>query len=162
MKYQSHGQNLSWCRNQPRLCSLTLSLKCLCRHSLRESNLPSVILTFSPQLEEDSVFDESDIHDTPTGPCNKESQTFFARLKRIGGSKTVKYQPVEMNVQRSMNFFLLVILCRNVVLYRLFGVKSWFYYVTTHFNTVDFIYMYAQTVYIYPHLYIYVTWQIHH
>ncbi|XP_053745714.1 protein unc-79 homolog isoform X8 [Panthera pardus] len=52
------------------------------------------------EKEEDSVFDESDIHDTPTGPCNKESQTFFARLKRIGGSKMVKYQPVEMNVQR--------------------------------------------------------------
>lgn len=103
---------------------IMLSLKCLCRHSLRENNLLSVILTFSPQLEEDSVFDESDIHDTPTGPCNKESQTFFARLKRIGGSKMVKYQPVEMNVQRSMNFFLLVILCRNVVLYHLFGVKS--------------------------------------
>uniref|UniRef100_A0A8B9EEJ5 Unc-79 homolog, NALCN channel complex subunit n=1 Tax=Anser cygnoides TaxID=8845 RepID=A0A8B9EEJ5_ANSCY len=53
------------------------------------------------EKEEDSVFDESDIHDTPTGPCNKESQTFFARLKRIGGSKMVKYQPVEMNAQRS-------------------------------------------------------------
>ncbi|XP_066132234.1 protein unc-79 homolog isoform X4 [Saccopteryx bilineata] len=53
------------------------------------------------EKEEDSVFDESDIHDTPTGPCNKESQTFFARLKRIGGSKVVKCQPVEMNVQRS-------------------------------------------------------------
>ncbi|XP_019601168.2 protein unc-79 homolog isoform X15 [Rhinolophus sinicus] len=52
------------------------------------------------EKEEDSVFDESDIHDTPTGPCNKESQTFFARLKRIGGSKMVKYQPVEMNIQR--------------------------------------------------------------
>ncbi|XP_014434364.2 protein unc-79 homolog isoform X8 [Pelodiscus sinensis] len=52
------------------------------------------------KAEEDSVFDESDIHDTPTGPCNKESQTFFARLKRIGGSKMVKYQPVEMNAQR--------------------------------------------------------------
>ncbi|KAG8449094.1 hypothetical protein GDO86_015955 [Hymenochirus boettgeri] len=52
------------------------------------------------EKEEDSVFDESDIHDTPTGACNKESQTFFARLKRIGGSK-VKYQPVEMNAQRS-------------------------------------------------------------
>ncbi|PKU45417.1 hypothetical protein llap_4302 [Limosa lapponica baueri] len=57
------------------------------------------------KAEEDSVFDESDIHDTPTGPCNKESQTFFARLKRIGGSKMVKYQPVEMNAQRSMNCF---------------------------------------------------------
>ncbi|XP_075782794.1 protein unc-79 homolog isoform X14 [Pelodiscus sinensis] len=53
------------------------------------------------KAEEDSVFDESDIHDTPTGPCNKESQTFFARLKRIGGSKMVKYQPVEMNAQRN-------------------------------------------------------------
>ncbi|CAM4581089.1 unnamed protein product [Caretta caretta] len=53
------------------------------------------------KAEEDSVFDESDIHDTPTGPCSKESQTFFARLKRIGGSKMVKYQPVEMNAQRS-------------------------------------------------------------
>ncbi|XP_043930510.1 protein unc-79 homolog [Protopterus annectens] len=53
------------------------------------------------EKEEDSVFDESDIHDTPTGACNKESQTFFARLKRIGGSKSVKYQPVEMNAQRS-------------------------------------------------------------
>uniref|UniRef100_A0A452I997 Uncharacterized protein n=1 Tax=Gopherus agassizii TaxID=38772 RepID=A0A452I997_9SAUR len=53
------------------------------------------------EKEEDSVFDESDIHDTPTGPCSKESQTFFARLKRIGGSKMVKYQPVEMNAQRS-------------------------------------------------------------
>ncbi|XP_073205623.1 protein unc-79 homolog isoform X4 [Lepidochelys kempii] len=52
------------------------------------------------EKEEDSVFDESDIHDTPTGPCSKESQTFFARLKRIGGSKMVKYQPVEMNAQR--------------------------------------------------------------
>ncbi|KAJ6661828.1 hypothetical protein lerEdw1_012999 [Lerista edwardsae] len=53
------------------------------------------------EKEEDSVFDESDIHDTPTGTGNKESQTFFARLKRIGGSKIVKYQPVEMNAQRS-------------------------------------------------------------
>ncbi|XP_063295114.1 protein unc-79 homolog isoform X4 [Pelobates fuscus] len=53
------------------------------------------------EKEEDSVFDESDIHDTPTGACNKESQTFFARLKRIGGSKMVKYQPVDMNAQRS-------------------------------------------------------------
>ncbi|CAB1335244.1 unnamed protein product [Coregonus sp. 'balchen'] len=32
---------------------------------------------------------------------NKESQTFFARLKRIGGSKSVKYQPVELNAQKS-------------------------------------------------------------
>ncbi|XP_075470590.1 protein unc-79 homolog isoform X5 [Ascaphus truei] len=53
------------------------------------------------EKEEDSVFDESDIHDTPTVACNKDSQTFFARLKRIGGSKMVKYQPVEMNAQRS-------------------------------------------------------------
>lgn len=52
-------------------------------------------------LEEDSVFDESDVHDTPTGAANKESQTFFARLKRIGGSKSVKYQPVELNAKRS-------------------------------------------------------------
>lgn len=52
--------------------------------------------------EEDSVFDESDIHDTPTGAGNKESQTFFARLKRIGGSKSVKYQHVELNAQKSM------------------------------------------------------------
>ncbi|KAM9466038.1 protein unc-79 homolog isoform 1-T1 [Clarias gariepinus] len=53
------------------------------------------------EKEEDSVFDESDIHDTPTGAGNKESQTFFARLKRIGGSKSVKYQPVDLNAQRS-------------------------------------------------------------
>ncbi|XP_016352346.1 protein unc-79 homolog [Sinocyclocheilus anshuiensis] len=53
------------------------------------------------EKEEDSVFDESDIHDTPTGASSKESQTFFARLKRIGGSKSVKYQPVELNTQRS-------------------------------------------------------------
>ncbi|XP_052009024.1 protein unc-79 homolog [Xyrauchen texanus] len=53
------------------------------------------------EKEEDSVFDESDIHDTPTGAANKESQTFFARLKRIGGSKSVKYQAVELNAQRS-------------------------------------------------------------
>ncbi|XP_028827164.1 protein unc-79 homolog isoform X3 [Denticeps clupeoides] len=53
------------------------------------------------EKEEDSVFDESDNHDTPTGACNKESQTFFARLKRIGGSKSVKYQPVELNAQKS-------------------------------------------------------------
>ncbi|XP_064181316.1 protein unc-79 homolog isoform X3 [Anguilla rostrata] len=53
------------------------------------------------EKEEDSVFDESDIHDTPTGAGNKESQTFFARLKRIGGSKSVKYQPVELNAQKS-------------------------------------------------------------
>ncbi|KAF7704599.1 hypothetical protein HF521_021671 [Silurus meridionalis] len=53
------------------------------------------------EKEEDSVFDESDIHDTPTGASNKESQTFFARLKRIGGSKSVKYQPVDLNAQRS-------------------------------------------------------------
>nr|KAF6389383.1 unc-79-like protein, NALCN channel complex subunit [Myotis myotis] len=53
------------------------------------------------EKEEDSVFDESDVHDTPAGPCSKESHTFFARLKRIGGSKMVKCQPVEMNVQRS-------------------------------------------------------------
>lgn len=52
-------------------------------------------------LEEDSVFDESDVHDTPTGAANKESQTFFARLKRIGGSKSVKYQPVELNAKKS-------------------------------------------------------------
>ena len=58
-------------------------------------------LFLSPFLEEDSVFDESDIHDTPTGAANKESQTFFARLKRIGGSKSVKYQPVELNAQKS-------------------------------------------------------------
>lgn len=51
--------------------------------------------------EEDSVFDESDVHDTPTGAANKESQTFFARLKRIGGSKSVKYQPVELNARKS-------------------------------------------------------------
>lgn len=54
-----------------------------------------------PQSEEDSVFDESDVHDTPTGAANKESQTFFARLKRIGGSKSVKYQPVELNAKKS-------------------------------------------------------------
>ncbi|XP_052352795.1 protein unc-79 homolog isoform X3 [Oncorhynchus keta] len=53
------------------------------------------------EKEEDSVFDESDVHDTPTGAGNKESQTFFARLKRIGGSKSVKYQPVELNAQKS-------------------------------------------------------------
>ncbi|XP_034153382.1 protein unc-79 homolog isoform X2 [Esox lucius] len=53
------------------------------------------------EKEEDSVFDESDVHDTPTGAGNKESQTFFARLKRIGGNKSVKYQPVELNAQRS-------------------------------------------------------------
>ncbi|KAI7804451.1 protein unc-79 homolog [Triplophysa rosa] len=53
------------------------------------------------EKEEDSVFDESDVHDTPTGAGSKESQTFFARLKRIGGSKSVKYQPVELNAQRS-------------------------------------------------------------
>lgn len=56
---------------------------------------------FSPITEEDSVFDESDVHDTPTGAANKESQTFFARLKRIGGSKSVKYQPVELNAKKS-------------------------------------------------------------
>ncbi|XP_039596949.1 protein unc-79 homolog isoform X3 [Polypterus senegalus] len=53
------------------------------------------------EKEEDSVFDESDIHDTPTGVSNKESQTFFARLKRIGGNKSVKYQPVDTNAQKS-------------------------------------------------------------
>ncbi|CAL8286754.1 unnamed protein product [Lota lota] len=53
------------------------------------------------EKEEDSVFDESDIHDTPTGAGTKESQTFFARLKRIGGSKSVKYQPVELNAKKS-------------------------------------------------------------
>ncbi|XP_069494073.1 protein unc-79 homolog isoform X6 [Ambystoma mexicanum] len=53
------------------------------------------------EKEEDSVFDESDVHDTPTGAGNKESQTFFARLKRIGGSKMVKYHQVDMNAQRS-------------------------------------------------------------
>ncbi|XP_015252601.1 PREDICTED: protein unc-79 homolog isoform X10 [Cyprinodon variegatus] len=52
------------------------------------------------EKEEDSVFDESDVHDTPTGAANKESQTFFARLKRIGGNKSVKYQPVELNAKR--------------------------------------------------------------
>lgn len=56
---------------------------------------------FPPISEEDSVFDESDVHDTPTGAANKESQTFFARLKRIGGSKSVKYQPVELNARKS-------------------------------------------------------------
>lgn len=34
------------------------------------------------EKEEDSVFDESDIHDTPTGPCNKESQTFFCKIEK--------------------------------------------------------------------------------
>lgn len=59
-------------------------------------------MSFSPPVsEEDSVFDESDVHDTPTGAANKESQTFFARLKRIGGSKSVKYQPVELNARKS-------------------------------------------------------------
>ncbi|XP_063060311.1 protein unc-79 homolog [Engraulis encrasicolus] len=54
------------------------------------------------EKEEDSVFDESDVHDTPTGAGNKESQTFFARLKRIGGNKSVKYQPaVEITTQKS-------------------------------------------------------------
>ncbi|XP_077477247.1 protein unc-79 homolog isoform X3 [Stigmatopora argus] len=53
------------------------------------------------EKEEDSVFDESDVHDTPTGAANKESQTFFARLKRIGGSKSIKYQPVELNAKKS-------------------------------------------------------------
>uniref|UniRef100_G3NZK1 Unc-79 homolog, NALCN channel complex subunit n=1 Tax=Gasterosteus aculeatus aculeatus TaxID=481459 RepID=G3NZK1_GASAC len=53
------------------------------------------------EKEEDSVFDESDVHDTPTGAANKESQTFFARLKRIGGGKSVKYQPVELNAKKS-------------------------------------------------------------
>ncbi|KAK1893906.1 Protein unc-79 like [Dissostichus eleginoides] len=38
------------------------------------------------EKEEDSVFDESDVHDTPT---------------EIGGSKSVKYQPVELNAKRS-------------------------------------------------------------
>ncbi len=47
------------------------------------------------------MFDESDIHETPTGASSKESQNFFARLKRIGGSKSVKYQAVELNAQRS-------------------------------------------------------------
>nr|DBA14703.1 TPA: hypothetical protein GDO54_005634 [Pyxicephalus adspersus] len=61
----------------------------------------SNISRYSEKEKEDSVFDESDIHDTPTGANNKESQTFFARLKRIGGSKIVKYQPVEMNAQKS-------------------------------------------------------------
>lgn len=56
---------------------------------------------FVCETEEDSVFDESDVHDTPTGACNKESQTFFARLKRIGGNKSVKYQPVEISTQKS-------------------------------------------------------------
>ena len=59
-----------------------------------------MLLSLVPS-EEDSVFDESDIHDTPTGAGNKESQTFFARLKRIGGSKSVKYQPVELNAKKS-------------------------------------------------------------
>lgn len=59
--------------------------------------------------EEDSVFDESDVHDTPTGAANKESQTFFARLKRIGGSKSVKYQPVELNARKSKKHRLRVI-----------------------------------------------------
>ncbi|XP_038630854.1 protein unc-79 homolog isoform X2 [Scyliorhinus canicula] len=61
----------------------------------------SNISKYSEKEKEDSVFDESDVHDTPTGACNKEPQTFFARLKRIGGSKSVKYQPVEMNAQKS-------------------------------------------------------------
>ncbi|XP_039596948.1 protein unc-79 homolog isoform X2 [Polypterus senegalus] len=56
---------------------------------------------YSEKEKEDSVFDESDIHDTPTGVSNKESQTFFARLKRIGGNKSVKYQPVDTNAQKS-------------------------------------------------------------
>ncbi|KAJ0009073.1 hypothetical protein NQD34_016488 [Periophthalmus magnuspinnatus] len=59
-------------------------------------------LQYEPlQREGEGVFDESDVHDTPTGAANKESQTFFARLKRIGGSKSVKYQPVELNAKRS-------------------------------------------------------------
>ncbi|MEQ2295628.1 Protein unc-79, partial [Ameca splendens] len=57
------------------------------------------------EKEEDSVFDESDVHDTPTGAANKESQTFFARLKRIGGNKSVKYQPVELNAKRTSFLF---------------------------------------------------------
>lgn len=60
-----------------------------------------LLFFFHPVIEEDSVFDESDVHDTPTGAANKESQTFFARLKRIGGSKSVKYQPVELNAKKS-------------------------------------------------------------
>lgn len=55
------------------------------------------------------MFDESDVHDTPTGAANKESQTFFARLKRIGGSKSVKYQPVELNARKSKKDTLRVI-----------------------------------------------------
>ena len=85
----------------------------LAAFQLRNYTLLRLITFFLSPAEEDSVFDESDIHDTPTGPCNKESQTFFARLKRIGGSKMVKYQPVEMNAQRSMIFFL--ISCRNTI-----------------------------------------------
>lgn len=64
-----------------------------------EGQTPNTLI--SHPTEEDSVFDESDIHDTPTGAASKESQTFFARLKRIGGSKSVKYQPVELNAQKS-------------------------------------------------------------
>lgn len=66
-----------------------------------DNNLFENALCVFTFLEEDSVFDESDVHDTPTGAGNKESQTFFARLKRIGGSKSVKYQPVELNAKRS-------------------------------------------------------------
>lgn len=83
----------------------------------RNCTLLRVIKFFFSPAEEDSVFDESDIHDTPTGPCNKESQTFFARLKRIGGSKMVKYQPVEMNAQRSMNCFVGINSCKNTISY---------------------------------------------
>ena len=83
----------------------------------RNCSLLRVIKFFLSPAEEDSVFDESDIHDTPTGPCSKESQTFFARLKRIGGSKMVKYQPVEMNAQRSMNCFVCINSCRNTISY---------------------------------------------
>ena len=71
-------------------------------HSNTNTTMLYLLLYFCPHIsEEDSVFDESDIHDTPTGAGNKESQTFFARLKRIGGSKSVKYQPVELNAKKS-------------------------------------------------------------
>lgn len=100
----------------------------------RNCTLLQVIKFFLSPAEEDSVFDESDIHDTPTGPCNKESQTFFARLKRIGGSKMVKYQPVEMNAQRSMIFFIAINLCRSTISYSSFRLSPFFVELIAMYN----------------------------
>lgn len=53
------------------------------------------------------------------------------------------------------DFFLLVVLCRNVVLYCLFGVNLNFITLLHILILLIYIYMYALAVYIYTYIYIY-------